>query len=396
MLEYFHSFCATDGRLSVVALPFQLDEMLSSWDGLARAMVASGPPEQFSREEWAYLISFIDARSLTNIFTATFGLAGLKSDDNQTCSLFRPLERAVLWVPNNISLLGPLAVILLLTAGLHVRVKVGSRSIDMVTALSDYVLTPGHTFGPLRNAFVNNLEVAGFGHDDPRHHEWSANADIRIVFGGNTSIAAIEALPHAPASRMFAFADHRSEAWVEFDLLNDATLEMILRVFGIYGQGGCTSPRRIVLVDGNKTQADFVANRLLELWEDHIVRDAPLHTASETLMVSQVAAANGWHVHRAANNGAVFLSGAADCPEPIGRMSLPVVALSLAKAIEQLPMNIQTIGYIVANPRDAKWLSVLANTKIKRFVPLAKMHNFGPVWDGIAFWRQCFEQVELS
>ena len=34
-------------------------------------------------------------------------------------------------------------------------------------------------------------------------------------------------------------------------------------------------------------------------------------------------------------------------------------------------------------------------TKAKRFVPVSSMHHFGHVWDGYAFWRQLFEEVEV-
>ena len=60
-----------------------------------------------------------------------------------------------------------------------------------------------------------------------------------------------------------------------------------------------------------------------------------------------------------------------------------------------LPRNIQTIGYAFANPADPAWLRVIAHTRIKRLVPIAAMHHFGPVWDGQAFWRECFEETPL-
>jgi hypothetical protein len=33
---------------------------------------------------------------------------------------------------------------------------------------------------------------------------------------------------------------------------------------------------------------------------------------------------------------------------------------------------------------------------VKRFVPLAEMHRFGPIWDGQSFWRGTFDRMEIS
>jgi hypothetical protein len=77
-------------------------------------------------------------------------------------------------------------------------------------------------------------------------------------------------------------------------------------------------------------------------------------------------------------------------------MALAFVPASVEEAIHTLPARIQTIGYGFSAPRlETTWFNVLARTGIQRMVPLAKMHHFGPVWDGQAFWRQSFDEVEI-
>ena len=61
-----------------------------------------------------------------------------------------------------------------------------------------------------------------------------------------------------------------------------------------------------------------------------------------------------------------------------------------------LPANIQTIGHAVDKPADVAWLRLLAATRVKRFVPLARMHHFGPIWDGWEFWRGMFEVANVE
>jgi hypothetical protein len=82
--------------------------------------------------------------------------------------------------------------------------------------------------------------------------------------------------------------------------------------------------------------------------------------------------------------------------DPPGHLVLPVVCASLDDAAAVLPDNIQTIGHLVSNPTEACWVQALAGSPACRFVPVARMHYFGPVWDGVAFWRQLFEEVEVA
>ena len=109
-----------------------------------------------------------------------------------------------------------------------------------------------------------------------------------------------------------------------------------------------------------------------------------------------MAAALGWDAVLAPAHAAVLATGAHDLEEFEAPMGLPVVAASLDEAVDTLPANIQTIGHAVSDPGEARWLSLLARLAAKRFVPLARMHHFGPVWDGTDFWHQCFEEVEVS
>jgi hypothetical protein len=66
------------------------------------------------------------------------------------------------------------------------------------------------------------------------------------------------------------------------------------------------------------------------------------------------------------------------------------------QALADLPPNIQTIGHALESPNDPAWLKLLAGSRVRRFVDLARMHHFGSIWDGQEFWRQCFETMELK
>src|ERR1044071_410988 len=109
MSETLHFF-ATPHRCTVVALPFALAQVLGDWGQLRKLMVRK-VPEAFTREEWAYLAGFVDPENLQRCFLENFGdvVPGLTTGAS---ILVRPRGTIAIWLPNNVSLLGPLVLIL--------------------------------------------------------------------------------------------------------------------------------------------------------------------------------------------------------------------------------------------------------------------------------------------
>jgi hypothetical protein len=387
------TFFDDGARRIAVALPFDLNAWIGEWSGLRSTMIRNCP-DAFTRDEWAYLITFLDPESLRRVFESHFGKQVLDSNA-QVAALLRPRGQIAIWLPNNVSLLGPLTLILASLSGNAVWLKAGSHSEDLAAAFLDFCRTALPP-GPLTTYLQSQVRLDSFARDDPRIREMAASAAVRVVFGSDEAVAAIDALPHPAESIAFAFSDRRSEAWIEPSRVDDPTLENLAKVFAIYGQAGCTSPRRVVLIDGTLDDARHARDRMLALWRKAIPRDPPMHQASANIMTRQHAAILGWSAELTERHGAVLAIGDASLPAIEGPSVLPFVALLLDQAIEQLPSNIQTIGHAVADSRDKRWLRVLSRTRVKRFVPLARMHHFGPVWDGLRFWHMFFEEVEVA
>jgi hypothetical protein len=92
----------------------------------------------------------------------------------------------------------------------------------------------------------------------------------------------------------------------------------------------------------------------------------------------------------------VLATGHAGLAEATGSMTLSIVPCCREELGKALPANIQTIGHVLVEPQSPGWLELLADTAVKRFVPVAAMHHFSPVWDGSNFWRSLFEQVDIA
>ena len=381
------------GHGTLLLLPFELDRAIADWAAMRHRMVAS-KPATFTRAEWAYLISFLDPQALERVFVETFGSrnAGERGTPRE---IARPGGTVAVWLPNNVSLLGSLTLILVSMTGNPLRIKSGSRGDDLTRLFLDYA-RESLPDGELRDHLGERVDVEVFSRDDPRNAEWAATARTRLVFGSDAAVAAIHALPHPIDSVGFSFGHRESEAWLEPDACDDRTLESLLRVFDVYGQAACTSPARVVLLDATRTRALEIRDRLLSLWKQLFPRDPEMAVASASILDHQWAASLGWESRLAHRHGAAFAVGAGDLPKPEGQRILPLVPLPVPEAVASLPDRIQTIGYALSPELERALPVPIAKRGVKRFVPVAEMHRFGPVWDGQSFWRGTFDRMETG
>jgi len=333
-------------------------EFISAWARLRNTM-RKGPPPGFRREEWAYLIEFLSPENLSLPFQSM-----------EPRYRYRPRGLVGVWLPNNVSLLGPLNLILLSLTGNRLTFKTGSAGGDLTSAFLQFALDAMEA-GPLRDWLASHVSVATWGHDDLRNRELAESAQVRIVFGSDAAAEAVHRLGSVSGAECISFVDRHSEAW----LSADSDVAELAKVFLIYGAAGCTSPRRVWLIGASRDEAIAFRERLLRVW--------PSGWEPTAFLSHQLARAYGWDSERA------LLVGTADLQVPPGNFVLPILYGSAADAVKALPANAQTIGYAGERPD-------LTGTSVVRVVPLARMHAFGHIWDGINFWLRCLECVEVQ
>jgi hypothetical protein len=376
-------------RKAAVVLPWPAEHAIDQWASLRTIMVSRRAPE-FTRSEWAYLISFLDPDNLRMPFEISFGR---ETSPGRPARILRGRGIVALWLPNNVSLLGPLTLVLLSLAGAPVIGKTGSRSGDLSGAWMAYALEHLPA-GSLREFLTEKFEIESFSRTDSRNAEMASSAAVRIVFGTDLAADSIHALPHPSDSIGISFTDRQSRAWLESGAWKDPDIQTLTRIFGVYGQAGCTSPRKVIVVNGSRGEAEELCARALDLWNRNVRNTPEMHVASRNVLAWQLARANGWQATRAALNSAVFASGEG-LPDAPGDWTLPFTSLSVEETVAELPENIQTVGHVLRQPESESWTRIIAASRVKRFVPLGRMHHFEPVWDGRNFWRDLFEEVEL-
>ncbi len=375
-------------------LPFPLQEMIDSWSALQSIMVKNIPSE-FARDEWAYIIRFIDSRELHAIITQAFGVDEGNEGVQRKWSMVRPRGTVALWLPNNVSLLGPLMMIMVSLTGNKLWVKKGSHSSDLAGAFYNYILEHAKDT-VVGHYFSRSVSLDYFPRDDERHKKIAEEAAVRIVFGSDQAAMDIHQMAHPPESVGLSFINKRSEVWIQKGETDDAALADLLKVFAIYGKAGCTSPSRLLLIDQTYEEAIAVRDRLVHMWSKIMGEETEIHRASESVMASQWAVVNGWKPTITKGHGAVFAVGKPGLKLFEGFMALPIIPVTLEQAVDELPDNIQTIGVRFRDETMDTLLASLADTRVKRIVSISQMHHFGSPWDGFAFWRQLFEEVEVS
>jgi hypothetical protein len=388
-----HRFRGARGDVAV-ALPFALDAVLADVAALRRRMVRRRP-DVFRREEWAYLLQFLGHDTLTAPFEDAFGARVPDGAGGPVALLARPRGTVSVWLPGNVSLLGPLTVVLLALTANRLLLKGSSNAEDLTGAFLAFAREELPD-GPLRAHLAANVEYEVFDRADPRSARWAADGDLRVVFGGDAAAAAVDALPHPLESGAAYFVDRRSEAWITPAAATDALLADLARVFAVYGQAGCTSPSRVVVLDGTPDDARRVRDRLAAVWADAVKADPAPHLASANVLAWQWCVAQGVDAVRAPRNAAVLAAVAPDAVVRPSAALLPVTAAPLETALGQLPAHVQTLGVGAEDFGAARWLDIAARSGVRRIVPVPLMHHFSHVWDGRRFWAEAFSYVAVA
>jgi len=340
MSEFINNFHSGSNTISLV-LPFNLDAVSTEWDKLRNKMIRFMPPE-FSREEWSYLIVFLERCRLNSIFSKTFGERVNALDAVDT--VMRPKGNVALWLPNNVSLLGPLMMVLISLTGNRLVMKAGTRSENLTKVFWGYALEylpDGALKDYLKNFVTTNL----FDRTDSRNTEMSQIANVRIFFGSDAGASYIDQLPHKLDCSSIYFTDRCSEAWIDKESITEETVSDLIKVFNVYGRAGCTSPRRVVVISGDKKDALHLWDAILDMWKTVIFSKPLQHVASSNVLAKQLSTALGWKAEITPNNSSVIAVGEFGLEVPSGNMILPVTWSSMEEAVRSLPLNIQTIGH---------------------------------------------------
>jgi hypothetical protein len=278
-------------------------------------------------------------------------------------------------------------------SGAEVRVKTGSRSVNLVEPFLRFIREKGEKS---LLALLERIQIVQGDRESLAVKNLAKDSMLRVVFGSDEAASSIRTLSGPPTMQTIAFSHHRSEAWIDWECVTEDLVDNLIRVFAIYGQAGCTAPSRVILLDATADQAMSLSDRVCARWPE-ILRVVPdPQVSADSIMAEQVARARGWQAKRILQGRGVVGVGTHSLVPPAGALTLSIIPATLDTAISHLPVDIQTIGYAASSKMLAACLHELSARGVKRVVPLARMHDFEHVWDGFAFFSQAFELMTVK
>jgi len=310
--------------------------------------------------------------------------------------------------PTNVDTLFVYSWLLAMLAGNRNLVRLSSRAGADATVLVRVINAAlANHGGPLADETV----MCTYGHDEGITTALSAQCDVRVIWGGDASVAAIRRIPLAPRSIELAFPDRFSFAVFRADAvvaMDAPSLEELADRFYNdtywFDQLGCSSPRVVAWVGTDDATTD-ASTRFWTTVRARIVArayrvDVGTALAKWTYAYRTVLDGAADRFQWAANELAVVtLRGLEMMPRehPGGGTVLEIRIPVLDALIPVLTSRDQTLAHYGFRLEELQAFVRQAGARsFDRVVPVGEALQFGKVWDGFDLLGQFTRQVVLG
>jgi hypothetical protein len=208
-----------------------------------------------------------------------------------------PLGLAFHVAPTNVDTVFAYSLVLSLLVGNRNVVRLsrnaGPEALLLVDLIADVLERP--EYAPLRA----ETAIVSYGHEAEPTAAASLHADVRVIWGGDETVATIRAVPLAPGAREITFPDRFSFAAVDanaYARASDGERRGVARGLFVdaypFDQRGCSSPRMVVIVGpGHAVDAtghELFADLAAEISERGYELDTSAVLAKETFAYGAV------------------------------------------------------------------------------------------------------------
>lgn len=237
----------------------------------------------------------------------------------------------------------------------------------------------------------------------------SALADLRVMWGGDTSVAALRAVPAPPRCRDVLFPDRRSLAALSlgaYAAADEAERERVADGFAIdtltFGQMACSSPRLLAWVgdgDAKAAEADFFPRVVAAIRRRGL--EVPLgHTLLRRTVAAGAALDGGATVWREVEGTLSLLewNDPARQPQdwPGGGLFLLTRVASLADLAPACDRRTQTLAvHGFDRAAIAALVTAAGSDAPDRVVPFGHALAFAHLWDGMDLLREFTRLVHI-
>jgi hypothetical protein len=325
-----------------------------------------------------------------------------------TSGLLTPRGVAFHIAPANVDTIFLYSLVISLLAGNRNIVRISSRESEQVAIMCQ--LLQQLLGSPPCDVVSDRLLVVRYEHSEAVTREFSGLADVRVVWGGDTTVDAIRKIPLPPNGVEVNFADKVSFAVIDAaEYLAHGDSAKIAKSFFNdaywFGQMACSSPR-IVLWRGNDADVSKASAVFWPALEAQIA-SSPSSLSTMDFMnkfyAQQVfCAVSQAYVKRGANNLLNVIRvnsfNALSLDEHCGGgLFLEMSISTLAEISEFVTRKHQTVT--TYGVRRDEWLGFIGTKRprgIDRIVPVGEALNFAAVWDGFDLFRAFCREVSIN
>jgi hypothetical protein len=315
---------------------------------------------------------------------------------NSSHALRVPVGLALHIPPANVDPIFAYSWILSLLCGNSNIVRAPSRR----GAVAELLMTQIDQVLPHYSTLASSTAFVEYGHEDSITEALSAQAGVRVIWGGDETIRHIRALPLPPRAKEIAFADRYSFAVIAapaFLALDDGAAKglmdhLYLDVF-LFNQMACSSVRLLAWC-GTSEDTHRAAGRAIPLLRQAIKQrqfspeaaDAlAKYAACLRLALELPVAGIDW-----GRGDLAVVDLKEDEPlnwptEPLvgGGLLLQAHVAELASLTPMIDSRAQTLAQFGFEVEQlAHFLRMLNGRGIDRIVPLGSAMSFAPIWDG--------------
>ncbi|HUO69172.1 MAG TPA: acyl-CoA reductase [Solirubrobacteraceae bacterium] len=250
---------------------------------------------------------------------------------------------------------------------------------------------------PDYGALLAETAIISYGHEPEPTAAASLVADVRVIWGGDDTVATIRSVPLQPGAREVAFADRFSFAAVDAEAFERASVhERRAAARGLFNdtypfdQRGCSSPRLAVFV-GPPAAARRAAEGLFTDLAAEVSRrgyrlDTGAVLARETFAYGALIDRPVAELRRLGNELTVLrltsLNGF-DRTHPGAGLFFEAAVDDLGSLVEFVTGKDQTLSYFGFSAGELEgFAQALRSRGLDRIVPLGEALAFGRYWDG--------------
>ena len=302
------------------------------------------------------------------------------------------------WLSGNVALLGMFALLQsILTKNANI-LKVSASESQALPVLLDtfkgiqYTTPGGHTISG--DDLLETIAVVYFDrHQTKLAEKFSANADVRIAWGGREAIESVSALPKKYTSQDILFGPKLSMMVVGKDALDsDKAIRKLIRRAAtdssVFDQFACASPHTIFVEKGGLISPQEFAEKLAAAMDKALVRlPTQVPDIGQTNKIRSKIAEYGfigesWHDRHL--RWTVLFDEGAELVEPTYQRVITVKAVdNVFEVVNCVHEDIQTVGLAMTGEKRLQFANDIMLKGAMRCPDVGYMTHFDSPWDGL-------------